>query len=249
MQNRSKIVSVLVASMLLLVACGKEETTANSGKTESSVTKTQDSTTSATENTTSEETTVETPNEKAETTTEKVAEEKVTTDTTEKNSTASEKKAEAIDTNIEKFIKNQLTLGKAGKIEGIPFESGESVLEEITNEWGEPTTSFSNNTNYIEYAKNGQVKYAFAVGRGDRIYDIRTFISPSSKFELADISFEAIEQIAGKPSTITTSGNDQILNYKFGDNTVKFVGPSASKKLHHISVFNEPASRTMGGNN
>ncbi|MBQ0139550.1 MAG: DUF4309 domain-containing protein [Kurthia sp.] len=252
MQNRSKMLSILAASTLLLAACGEEKTTTNSAKTESSVTETQDSSTAATASTEDTEVSTVTEEKVSESTKEEAktekSEETTATEAVEKVATTSDSKKEVINKDIKKFIENQIKLGKAGKVEGIPFESGESVFEDITNEWGEPTTSFSNNTNYIEYAENGQVNYAFAVGRGDRIYDIRTFISPSSSFELADIQFEDIEQVAGKPSSITTSGNDQILNYKFGDNIVKFIGPSKTKQLHHISVFNVPSSQTMGGN-
>lgn len=260
MSKRSKGLSVLAISMLLLAACGEKNSSTEKEKvTETPVaaTTTEEDTTEDTNNkennsaseqeATANSSSTTNENINSEVSEEKAAEKETTT--SNKTATISAKKEEkTINPTIKKFIKNQLTLGQKGKIEGIPFTSGESLFEDITNKWGEPTTQFSNDTNYIEYAENGQVNYAFAVGRGDRIYDVRTFVSPSSSFKLADISLADIQTVAGKPSSITTSGTDQILNYTFGNNIVKFVGPSKTKKLHHISVFNQTASKTMGGN-
>lgn len=147
------------------------------------------------------------------------------------------------------FLQNQLKTAKNGMTEGVPFESGQTVLEDVISEWGEPDTKYSNDTNYIEYKKNGTVQYALAVGRGDRIYDVRTFVAPDNSFQLSDMTFDEIISVLGTPNKITTTGSDKVLNYNTGKNTLKFVGPSSTNKLNHISIFNQSASEPMGGKN
>lgn len=236
MARRSKILSVFAASMLLLVACGDRNATSESTDTTKP---TNENTTEASEVSSGEEA-VTTKNSENDT------KETQTSTSNEEDADAS-KKSNEVDPILKDFLQNQLKTAKNGMTEGVPFESGETILEDIIKEWGQPTTEYSNSTDYIEYAKNGKVNYAFAVGRGDRIYDLRTFVSPDKSFQLSDIRFDDIKLVAGKPDFITTSGADTVLNYKVGKNTLKFVGPSKSKKLHHISIFNQAASEPMGG--
>lgn len=258
MAARPKMLIVLASAMLLLAACGdknetttevtdssqesvSEETNADSTENKESTTEketdsTVDKETSATENTTSP--------------TNETSEKETTTESTKKEDnqqTTSDKAVVEVNPIHKDFLQNQIKTARNGMTEGVPFESGKSLFEEVTKAWGEPTTKFSNGTNYIEYAKNGVVEYAFAIGRGDRLYDVRTFVAPNDTFKLADISFDEIIQVAGQPVSVSTSGNDKILNYKAGDNTLKFVGPSSTEKLHHISIFNQKSSEPMGG--
>lgn len=253
-----KILIVFASAMLLLAACGdkNEATTETTDTTQESVSEeTNTVSTEEKENTTENET--DSTENKETSATENTT--SPTNETTEKDSSAeSTKKEENQQTTSEKavievnpihkdFLQNQIKTARTGMTEGVPFESGKSLFEEVTKAWGEPTTKFSNGTNYIEYAKNGIVEYAFGIGRGDRLYDVRTFVAPDNTFKLADISFDEIIKVAGKPVSVTTSGNDKILNYKAGDNTLKFVGPSSTEKLHHISIFNQKSSEPMGG--
>lgn len=236
MARRSKMLSVFAASMLLLVACGDRN---NSSEASETTKATNENTTEVSENSSEEKTTSINNNE-----TENNEIENSTSNTEETETTT---KLKEVDPVIKDFLQNQLKTAKNGMTEGVPFESGETILEEIIKDWGQPTTAYSNSTDYIEYAENDIVKYTFAVGRGDRIYDVRTFISPDESFQLSDISFGDIEKVVGKPDFITTSGADTVLNYTVGKNTLKFVGPSKTKILHHISIFNQAASEPMGG--
>ncbi|MET3847217.1 DUF4309 domain-containing protein [Paenibacillus sp. OAE614] len=86
-------------------------------------------------------------------------------------------------------------------------------------------------------------------GRAKVVYDIRYFGSGTDKStDLSKISFQEIEDTLGKPSSVKTSGSDDVLTYKEGDYDLKFVGPHATKRLDHISVYSPKAARsTMGG--
>lgn len=267
MATRPKMLVVLASAMLLLAACGdkNEATTDTTDNKPETVTEETNSNSSKEvaekENTTAEDSTkteaassTESPTTPAKDTEEKESTTATTEDSTKteaaKKSTsseASEKVVVTVNPVHKDFLQNQLKTARNGMTEGVPFESGESLFEDVTTAWGEPTTKFSNGTNYIEYAKNGVVEYAFGIGRGDRLYDVRTFVAPDDSFKLSDISFDEIIKVVGKPTSITTSGNDRILNYKAGANILKFVGPSTTEKLHHISIFNQKSSEPMGG--
>lgn len=246
MKTYTKLAGVLTASMLLLAACGEKEAIPQkeTGSTQAETnTQNQDSN----EENTPKKETATTSNEEKDT-----QAEATTTTNTEATSTVASKKIEKkskddVKPVLRDFLQNQFKTAKNGMTEGVPFESGQSVYEDITNAWGKPATTFSNNTNYIEYKKKGKVTYAFAIGRGDRVYDVRTFVAPDSSFKLSDITFADIIAVGGKPSSTTYNGGDTILNYKVGKNTLKFVGPTKTKKLHHISIFNQRSSEPMGG--
>lgn len=258
MVKNSKLLVVLASALLLLAACGENDNTATKNSQEVQDTATESA--SSTEDTTTPETKSEeqTSTKSSQTATK----EDTVTEAAEKNTTTASTNTESSNeketvtnekSNInpvhKDFIQNQVKTAKHGMTEGVPFESGKSVFEDITSAWGEPTTKFSNDTNYIEYAENGSVKYAFAIGRGDRVYDVRTFVAPDNSFNLSDITFDEIIAIAGQPTSIKNTGNDKILNYTTGENTLKFVGPSSSNKLDHISIFNQASSEPMGGRN
>lgn len=269
MATRPKMLVVLASAMLLLAACGDKneattETTDNKPETVTEETTStpseevaeKENTTETTADSTKEEKTssTESPKAPAKETVEKESTSEPAADSTKteeaKKSTSpetSEKSIVKVNPIHKDFLQNQLKTARNGMTEGVPFESGESLFEDVTKAWGEPTTKFSNGTNYIEYAKNGVVEYAFGIGRGDRLYDIRTFVAPDDSFKLSNISFDEIIKVAGKPASITTSGNDKVLNFKAGENTLKFVGPSSTEKLHHISIFNQKSSEPMGG--
>ncbi|GEK34468.1 DUF4309 domain-containing protein [Kurthia sibirica] len=262
-----KFLSIVASSMLLLAACGEKEAsptpqenieeTSNGDKKEEAPKKepvspqkndvddeaTADNTQDSQQN--DKDTTSTTDSE---TTTNTKSKEEATS-TTEKKATTSTTPSVKVNPIHKDFLQNQLKTAKNGMTEGVPFESGETVLEDVLAQWGEPDTQYSNDTNYIEYKKNGAVQYALAVGRGDRIYDVRTFVSPDNSFKLSDMTFDEIKTVLGKPTSITQTGSDTVLNYTTGKNTLKFVGSSTTKKLHHISIFNKASSEPMGGRN
>jgi hypothetical protein len=87
------------------------------------------------------------------------------------------------------------------------------------------------------------------VGRGGLIYDIRTFgptMDPAKAFNR--ISFTDIQNALGKPTTVRKSNTDDIFVYKRGIYELKFVGPHATGRLDHISVYSAKAAKPMGAN-
>lgn len=258
-----KILTVFATSMLLLAACGdgesakpQEEETVKENKgavtsTEQEQPKKEETTDFKEESKPSTEQQQNTSSEKP-ATSNKTEEKPKKDDTADKNTTQTTEKKNpihAVNPIHRDFLQFQLKSAHNGMTEGVAIESGKSVYEDVIKAYGKPTTEFSNDTNYVEYVKKGKVQYAFAVGRGDRIYDVRTFVAPDASFKLSDISFDDITTTLGKPASIKTAGSDQVLTYNAGKNTLKFVGPSSTKKLDHISIFNQKSSEPMGGKN
>lgn len=262
-----KILTVFATSMLLLAACGdgesakpqEEETVKENNGAVSSTEKEQNNKEEVTDTTSdskedSKPSTEQQQNtsSKEPVTSNKEEAKPETNQTSDKNNSASTDKKNpihSVNPIYRDFLQFQLKSAHNGMTEGVEIESGKSVYEDVIKAYGKPTTEFSNDTNYVEYAKNGKVQYAFAVGRGDRIYDVRTFVAPDASFKLSDISFDDITTTLGKPASIKTAGSDQVLTYNTGKNTLKFVGPSSTKKLDHISIFNQKSSEPMGGRN
>ncbi|KAF9137606.1 hypothetical protein BGX30_010089 [Mortierella sp. GBA39] len=148
-------------------------------------------------------------------------------------------------------IKDIATLAKKGRVKGADFVSGKTTIEDVHAAWGEPDRPWQPTDRYAyDYSPGaGRGSYAFGIGQGEVVYDIRYFGSGTDKStDLSKISFQEIENTLGKPSSVKTSGSDDVLTYKEGDYELKFVGPHATKRLDHISVYSPKAARsTMGG--
>ncbi|MBB3128904.1 beta-lactamase regulating signal transducer with metallopeptidase domain [Paenibacillus rhizosphaerae] len=149
-------------------------------------------------------------------------------------------------------IKDIATLAKKGRVKGADFVSGKTTIEDVHNAWGEPDRPWQPTDRYAydSYSPGaGRGSYAFGIGQGEVVYDIRYFGSGiDESTDLSKISFQEIENTLGKPSSVKTSGSDDVLTYKEGDYELKFVGPHATKRLDHISVYSPRAARsTMGG--
>ncbi|MCM2996766.1 DUF4309 domain-containing protein [Paenibacillus cellulositrophicus] len=149
-------------------------------------------------------------------------------------------------------IKDIATLAKKGRVKGADFVSGKTTIEDVHTAWGEPDRPWQPTDRYAydSYSPGaGRGSYAFGIGQGEVVYDIRYFGSGTDEStDLSKISFQEIEDTLGKPSSVKTSGSDDVLTYKEGDYELKFVGPHATKRLDHISVYSPKAARsTMGG--
>ncbi|OZB96746.1 M56 family metallopeptidase [Paenibacillus sp. XY044] len=152
----------------------------------------------------------------------------------------------------QKQIKDMASLAKQGRVKGTDFVSGKTTIEDVHDAWGEPDRPWQPTDRYAydSYSPGaGRGSYAFGIGQGEVVYDIRYFGSGiDESTDLSKISFQEIENTLGKPSSVKTSGTDDVLTYKEGDYELKFVGPHASKRLDHISVYSPKAARsTMGG--
>ncbi|GIO68855.1 M56 family metallopeptidase [Paenibacillus cookii] len=151
----------------------------------------------------------------------------------------------------EQLIKDIVALAKKGKVKGADFVSGKTTIDEVHSAWGEPDRPWQPTDRYAydSYSPGaGRGTYAFGIGRGEVVYDIRYFGSPMDESQaLNQIAFSEIKRTLGKPSAIKTSGSDDILVYKLGDYELKFVGPHQTQRLDHISVYSPRAAAPMGG--
>lgn len=171
-----------------------------------------------------------------------------TASTTTSNGSGSSK---TTTTGHQKQIKEIVALAKQGKVKGADFVSGKTIIDDVHSSWGEPDRPWQPTDQYAydSYSPGaGRGSYAFGIGRGEVVYDIRYFgssIDESTDFK--KISFKEIENTLGKPSSIKKSGNDDVLTYKEGNYELKFVGPHSTQRLDHISVYSPQAAKPMGG--
>jgi len=148
-----------------------------------------------------------------------------------------------------KLIKEIYELSKEGKVPGVDFVSGQDLIDKVHASWGEPDKPVEAGDPYEAYSPGaGRGSFAFGIGRGEVIYDVRSYgSSEGPKVEFSHISFADITQTLGEPSENRTNGNDDILVYKVGEYELKFVGPHDKQVLHHISVYSPKAAAPMGG--
>lgn len=150
----------------------------------------------------------------------------------------------------EQQIKDIYALAKKGQVKGANFVSGKTIIDDVHKAWGDPDRPWQPTDSYAydSYSPGaGRGTYAFGIGRGEVVYDIRYFgsqIDESTDFK--QISFTEIQKTLGKPGSIKTSGSDDILMYKVGDYELKFVGPHSTKRLDHISVYSRRAAPPKG---
>ncbi|GIP27677.1 hypothetical protein J23TS9_28070 [Paenibacillus sp. J23TS9] len=151
----------------------------------------------------------------------------------------------------EQQIKDIAALAKKGKVKGADFVAGKTIIDDIHASWGEPDRPWqpSDSYAYDSYSPGaGRGTYAFGIGRGEVVYDIRYFGSPMDENQAFNqISFAEIKKTLGKPSSIKTNNTDDILTYKLGEYELKFVGPHKTQRLDHISVYSPKAAAPMGG--
>jgi len=143
----------------------------------------------------------------------------------------------------EQQINNIVALAKKGMVKGANFVAGKTTIEDIYAAWGQPTRHWQPNDPYAydTYSLGaGRGTYAFGIGRGEVVYDLRYYGSMSDKSQAFNqISFAEIKKTLGQPSSVKTSGSDDILIYKIGNYELKFVGPHKTQRLDHISVYSQ----------
>ncbi|MWV43813.1 DUF4309 domain-containing protein [Paenibacillus sp. HJL G12] len=151
----------------------------------------------------------------------------------------------------ERQLKDIYALAKKGKVQGADFVAGKTLIDEIHAAWGDPDRPWQPNDRYAydSYSPGaGRGTYAFGIGRGEVVYDIRYFGSQADKsVAFNQISFAEIQNTFGKPSSMKTNSGDDILTYELGAYELKFVGPHKTARLDHISVYSPKAAAPMGG--
>ncbi|ANE48399.1 hypothetical protein SY83_21330 [Paenibacillus swuensis] len=145
------------------------------------------------------------------------------------------------------YIKGIYTLAKQGKIPGTPFVAGKTLISTVHKTWGKPTKGPSAGNNYEFYNIGmGTGAFAFGVGSGDVVYDLRAFgqnVDPNHGIK--SLTFSAVISALGMPADIRFSGTDKIYVYHAGEFQLKFVGPMkvVKGKLGHIDHINVYSSR------
>lgn len=151
----------------------------------------------------------------------------------------------------EQQINNIVALAKKGMVKGANFVAGKTTIDDIYATWGKPSRHWQPNDPYAydTYSLVGSGTYAFGIGQGDVVYDLRYFGSMSDKSQAFNqINFSEIKKSLGKPSSVKTNSGDDILIYNLGDYELKFVGPHKTQRLDHISVYTQRGAKsTMAG--
>ncbi|WP_339217243.1 beta-N-acetylhexosaminidase [Ornithinibacillus sp. FSL M8-0202] len=147
---------------------------------------------------------------------------------------------------IYRFISEIQEQAKEGKLPGVSFIAGETLLDDVTDQWGDPADSSpSGETVYIDYPDK---KVALGYS-GDIIFDIRSF-----EDRLSDVRFADIIESLGEADEQRYYEDDQvdqiILVYQVNDTyQLKWVLPRPIDKednpaLHHISLSMDPTKLT-----
>ncbi|MEN2465847.1 beta-N-acetylhexosaminidase [Ornithinibacillus sp. JPR2-1] len=147
---------------------------------------------------------------------------------------------------IYRFISEIQEQAKEGKLPGVSFIAGETLLDDVTDQWGDPADSSpSGETVYIDYPDK---KVALGYS-GDIIFDIRSF-----EDRLSDVRFADIIDSLGEADEQRYYEDDQvdqiILVYQVNDTyQLKWVLPRPIDKednpaLHHISLSMDPTKLT-----
>lgn len=150
------------------------------------------------------------------------------------------------------LLKQISQLAEQGKVPGIQFVSGKSLIEDVHRAWGAPDKGVTANDVYEVYWRGvGDGIYAFGVGRGNVIYDVRSFGSTiNPKIDYSQVTFTEIKKTLGNPNETRKyqngNVNDDILVYYRGNYQLLFVGPHDKQTLDHISVFSPKAAKPMG---
>lgn len=148
---------------------------------------------------------------------------------------------------INRFISEIQEQAKEGKLPGVSFIAGETLLDDVVDKWGDPVDSDpSGETVYIDYPDK---KVALGYS-GDIIFDIRSF-----EDRLSDIRFADIIESLGEADEQRYYEDDQvdqiILVYHVnGTYQLKWVLPrptdsEGNPALHHISLSIDPANLTI----
>jgi beta-N-acetylhexosaminidase len=128
-----------------------------------------------------------------------------------------------------------------GKVEEVSVVAGESSIEEVISNWGDPTSeTIAGEGTYIDYSSEG-ITFGY---KNHTVFDVRSFSE-----ELQQIHFEDIIQAKGNPDAqnyYKDESTDQIiLVYQVNElYQLKWILPRPTDEepnpvVHHISVYTE----------
>ncbi|ETT62019.1 hypothetical protein BSK66_20665 [Paenibacillus odorifer] len=149
---------------------------------------------------------------------------------TDKDSTGSNSQ------NSDKQLKELLELAKKGKVPGVKYAAHTGLIDEVEADWGKPDQQESAGKGI--YATYTDKHVVFGFNKGSLIFDVR-----SSDSALQKLTLKQIEATLGKPDATKVNGDDKIYTYQANDQyQLKFIIPSSTGTVDHISVFSEQDS-------
>ncbi|MEK5177530.1 MULTISPECIES: YjgB family protein [Paenibacillus] len=220
MSEKIKLIagSILLAGMIGLAGCSSNNEAGNSESQATSPTETAVTATSEPEVSPSS-----TPAETAPAATSSPTE-------TDKDSTGSNSQ------NSDKQLKELLELAKKGKVPGVKYAAHTGLIDEVEADWGKPDQQESAGKGI--YATYTDKHVVFGFNKGSLIFDVR-----SSDSTLQKLTLKQIEATLGKPDATKVNGDDKIYTYQANDQyQLKFIIPSSTGTVDHISVFSEQDS-------
>lgn len=138
--------------------------------------------------------------------------------------------------NSDKQLKELLELAKKGKVPGVKYAAHTGLIDEVEADWGKPDQQESAGKGI--YATYTDKHVVFGFNKGSLIFDVR-----SSDSTLQKLTLKQIEATLGKPDDTKVNGDDKIYTYQANDQyQLKFIIPSSTGTVDHISVFSEQDS-------
>ncbi|WP_339317178.1 DUF4309 domain-containing protein [Paenibacillus sp. FSL R10-2734] len=138
--------------------------------------------------------------------------------------------------NSEKQLKELLALAKKGKVPGVKYAAHTGLIDEVEGDWGKPDQQESAGKGI--YATYTDKHVVFGFNKGNLIFDVR-----SSDSALQKLTLKEIEGTLGEPDDTKVNGEDKIYTYQANDQyQLKFIIPSSTGTVGHISVFSEQDS-------
>ncbi|WP_411830550.1 YjgB family protein [Paenibacillus odorifer] len=129
-----------------------------------------------------------------------------------------------------------LELAKKGKVPGVKYAAHTGLIDEVEADWGKPDQQESAGKGI--YATYTDKHVVFGFNKGSLIFDVR-----SSDSALQKLTLKQIEATLGKPDATKVNGDDKIYTYQANDQyQLKFIIPSSTGTVDHISVFSEQDS-------
>ncbi|WP_256721942.1 YjgB family protein [Paenibacillus odorifer] len=138
--------------------------------------------------------------------------------------------------NSDKQLKELFELAKKGKVPGVKYAAHTGLIDEVEADWGKPDQQESAGKGI--YATYTDKHVVFGFNKGSLIFDVR-----SSDSALQKLTLKQIEATLGKPDDTKVNGEDKIYTYQANDQyQLKFIIPSSTGTVDHISVFSEQDS-------
>lgn len=138
-------------------------------------------------------------------------------------------------------------LAKQGKVLDCPFAAGQTVFDDVEEEWGK-----ADNTDYVASAKGTYATYSsrgyvFGINKGYQVFEVRSFGK-----KIKDITLSHVKEVLGDPDKVLDYPGQDILGYNAGtDYKLEFVFPEPSEEdnhdpsLDHYNVLYPPGTVNM----